>query len=175
MRRDTPGFIANRIGNYWMSVASLEAIKAGITVEEARRQWDSLFGVPRTGVFGLFDFVGINLVRWFGKAWLGMLPQDDAHHRHDITDDALFASMLRRGLRGGSAPAALPPGIADGSKVDEVIDLQSGEYRQRQSPSPARSRRRRSAGRIAEAIADGTVQREDLFVTTKLWNTNHRS
>ena len=27
---------------------------------------------------------------------------------------------------------------------------------------------------IAEAIADGTVQREDLFVTTKLWNTNHR-
>ena len=27
---------------------------------------------------------------------------------------------------------------------------------------------------IAEAIADGSIQREDLFVTTKLWNTNHR-
>ncbi len=27
---------------------------------------------------------------------------------------------------------------------------------------------------IAEAIADGTVRREDLFITTKLWNTNHR-
>jgi len=27
---------------------------------------------------------------------------------------------------------------------------------------------------IAEAIADGTVQREDVFITTKLWNTNHR-
>lgn len=27
---------------------------------------------------------------------------------------------------------------------------------------------------IADAIADGTVRREDLFVTTKLWNTNHR-
>ncbi|MBX5193513.1 aldo/keto reductase [Rhizobium sp. NZLR3b] len=27
---------------------------------------------------------------------------------------------------------------------------------------------------VADAIADGTVRREDLFVTTKLWNTNHR-
>ena len=25
-----------------------------------------------------------------------------------------------------------------------------------------------------EALTAGTVTREDLFVTTKLWNTNHR-
>jgi diketogulonate reductase-like aldo/keto reductase len=38
-----------------------------------------------------------------------------------------------------------------------------------------RYRNEEAVGRaIAEAIADGTVQREDLFVTTKLWNTNHR-
>jgi diketogulonate reductase-like aldo/keto reductase len=27
---------------------------------------------------------------------------------------------------------------------------------------------------LKEALADGTVRREDLFVTTKLWNNNHR-
>src|SRR5947209_19897351 len=27
---------------------------------------------------------------------------------------------------------------------------------------------------IQEAFKAGTLQREDLFVTTKLWNTNHR-
>jgi alcohol dehydrogenase (NADP+) len=27
---------------------------------------------------------------------------------------------------------------------------------------------------IKEAIAEGTVRREDLFITTKLWNNNHR-
>ena len=27
---------------------------------------------------------------------------------------------------------------------------------------------------LHEALAAGTVAREDLFVTTKLWNTNHR-
>jgi 3-hydroxyacyl-CoA dehydrogenase len=136
--RDTPGFIANRIGNYWMSVASLEAIKAGITVEEADATVGQPFGVPRTGVFGLFDFVGINLVPLVWESLLGMLPQDDAHHRHDITDNELFASMLRRGLTGRFGPGGFyRRALPDGSKVDEVIDLRSGEYRQRQSPSPA--------------------------------------
>ncbi len=27
---------------------------------------------------------------------------------------------------------------------------------------------------LKELFADGTVRREDLFVTTKLWNNNHR-
>src|SRR5262249_34569460 len=27
---------------------------------------------------------------------------------------------------------------------------------------------------LKELLADGTVRREDLFVTTKLWNNNHR-
>src|ERR1700724_510708 len=29
-------------------------------------------------------------------------------------------------------------------------------------------------GALKELFADGTVRREDLFVTTKLWNNNHR-
>src|SRR5690606_15785539 len=33
--KDTPGFIANRIGSYWMMVAQNEAIAMGIDVEEA--------------------------------------------------------------------------------------------------------------------------------------------
>ena len=33
--KDTPGFIANRIGTYWMQAAIDEAIELGLTVEEA--------------------------------------------------------------------------------------------------------------------------------------------
>ncbi|MCH7693685.1 MAG: 3-hydroxyacyl-CoA dehydrogenase family protein, partial [Proteobacteria bacterium] len=33
--KDTPGFIANRIGIYWLQCGVLEAMEAGLTVEEA--------------------------------------------------------------------------------------------------------------------------------------------
>src|SRR5690606_37111789 len=33
--RDTPGFIANRIGCYWLAAGALEARKLGLTIEEA--------------------------------------------------------------------------------------------------------------------------------------------
>src|SRR5690606_16442637 len=40
--KDTPGFIANRIGIYWIQVAILEAMELGLTVEEA----DAVMGRP---------------------------------------------------------------------------------------------------------------------------------
>ena len=33
--KDTPGFIGNRVGTYWIQLAVVEAIKNGLTVEEA--------------------------------------------------------------------------------------------------------------------------------------------
>ena len=39
---DTPGFIGNRIGTYWTLVGMIEAIKLGLTVEEA----DAIMGRP---------------------------------------------------------------------------------------------------------------------------------
>ena len=46
--RDTPGFIANRIGCFWMAHAALEAKRRGLTIEEADAA-NAAFGVPRTG------------------------------------------------------------------------------------------------------------------------------
>ena len=54
--KDTPGFIANRIGIYWSSVAMQEALRAGLTVEEADSIVGRPMGVPKTGIFGLRRF-----------------------------------------------------------------------------------------------------------------------
>ena len=40
--KDTPGFIANRIGTYWLQTAIDQAIELGLTVEEA----DAVLGGP---------------------------------------------------------------------------------------------------------------------------------
>ena len=59
---DTPGFIANRLGCAWLGWALAEAVARGLSVEEADAIVSAAFGCPKTGVFGLLDLVGIDLV-----------------------------------------------------------------------------------------------------------------
>ncbi len=77
---DTPGFIANRIGTYWLQCAVIEAIDGGITVEEADAVIGRPMGIPRTGVFGLIDLVGLDLMPHVLNGLAGALPETDAFH-----------------------------------------------------------------------------------------------
>lgn len=127
---DTPGFIANRVGNYWMSVASLEAFRLGLTVEEADAVMSRPFGIPRTGIMGLFDFVGIQLVPLVWGSFMKTLPVADDHRNFDITQDKTFTSMLDKGLTGRFGPGGFyRRKLADGTRVNQVLDLKTLEYR----------------------------------------------
>ncbi|MFT4294243.1 MAG: 3-hydroxyacyl-CoA dehydrogenase NAD-binding domain-containing protein [Micropruina sp.] len=134
--RDTPGFLANRIGNFWMAVASAEALAGDIDIETADAVMTRAFGTPRTGVFGLFDLVGINLVPSIWTSFLRLLPADDGYHRYDITVNDVFTGLLERGLVGRRGPGGFTRRrkTADGP-VDEVIDTETFEYRPRRTPS----------------------------------------
>ena len=59
---DTPGFIGNRIGVYAMQVAMTEAFKMKISIEEADAIFGRPMGIPKTGIFGLYDLIGIDLM-----------------------------------------------------------------------------------------------------------------
>ncbi|MBP0651401.1 3-hydroxyacyl-CoA dehydrogenase/enoyl-CoA hydratase family protein, partial [Mycobacterium tuberculosis] len=60
--RDRPGFIANRLGVVWLAVATRAAAEFGLTVEEADAMMGRPIGVPKTGVFGLLDLIGLDLM-----------------------------------------------------------------------------------------------------------------
>ena len=134
--RDTPGFLANRIGNFQMAVAASEALAGEVDIETADAVMSRAFGTPRTGVFGLFDLVGINLVPLIWSSFLRLLPAADAYHRFDITADRVFTGLLDRGLVGRRGPGGFtrrtktPEG-----PVDEVLDTETFEYRPRATPS----------------------------------------
>ncbi|MEE9251251.1 MAG: 3-hydroxyacyl-CoA dehydrogenase family protein, partial [Alphaproteobacteria bacterium] len=78
--KDTPGFIANRIGIYWLQCGVLEAMEAGLTVEEADAVAGRPMGIPKTGVFGLLDLVGLDLMPHVLGSMAGALPETDAFH-----------------------------------------------------------------------------------------------
>ncbi len=133
MCRDTPGFIANRIGCFWMSLAAVEAVRAGLTVEQADAAAGAPFAIPKTGVFGLFDLVGIDLIPSVWGSLLRALPAGDAHRQVGIMEHELFGAMQRRKLFGRKAGAGFYRISGDGAKrVREVLDLDTLEYRPEQ-------------------------------------------
>ncbi len=126
---DTPGFIANRLGMFWLQSAVNAAMDLGLTVEEADEVCGSPMGVPRTGVFGLIDLVGLDLMPLIGKSLLSTLGPNDTY-RGLYQEPELFQKMIADGYtgrkgKGGYYRFAKTP---DGKKVKESINLETGEY-----------------------------------------------
>lgn len=126
MCRDTPGFIANRIGCYWMAVAALEAARLGLTVEQADAV-NAAFGIPRTGVFGLLDLIGIDLVPHVWGSLHATLPATDGFQSFNLTRDALFTTLVAEGRHGRKTGQGFYRKSPEGAR--EALDLTSGTYR----------------------------------------------
>jgi 3-hydroxyacyl-CoA dehydrogenase len=128
--KDTPGFIANRIGVYWLMVGLLTALEMGIRVEDADAVMSKPLGIPKTGVFGLFDLIGIDLMPLIAKEMLHHLPESDAfvklYREPELVKKLIAEGYTGRKGKGGFYRLAKGEG---GKKTKETLDLQSGEYR----------------------------------------------
>ena len=91
--KDTPGFIGNRIGIFWIERAAIEAINFNLTVEEADLIIMKIFNVPKTGIFGLIDVVGLDLIPAVVNSLLKNIPKDDYYKKVQQTPE-IFKFML---------------------------------------------------------------------------------
>lgn len=125
---DTPGFIANRIGTYWLACAVREAFDAGLDVEAADAVHGPM-GVPKTGVFGLIDLVGLDLMPLVGKSLLATLPPGDDYRRVHA-DMPLVTRLIEQGYTGRKGRGGFYRMTGKGQdRVRETVDLALGEYR----------------------------------------------
>ncbi|MDT8266853.1 3-hydroxyacyl-CoA dehydrogenase family protein, partial [Roseomonas sp. DSM 102946] len=104
--KDTPGFIANRIGTLWMQSAVNHATELRLSVEEADAVAGRPMGVPRTGVFGLLDLVGLDLMPHVSRSLLASLPEGDAyralHREHPVVAKLIESGRTgRKSSQGG--------------------------------------------------------------------------
>ena len=72
---DTPGFLGNRIGVFAMQIAMTEAFKMKLSIEEADAIFGRPMGIPKTGVFGLYDLIGIDLMADVLKSFIKELSK----------------------------------------------------------------------------------------------------
>ena len=127
--KDTPGFIANRIGILWTTCAIRFAFEDQLTVEEADAIVGRPMGIPKTGVFGLMDLVGIDLQPHVSASMLSSLPSQDMFR--DLHQDSEFiAHMIREGYTGRKGKGGFYRlNRSKGQRIKESLDLQTGEYR----------------------------------------------
>ena len=129
---DAPGFIANRVGNYWLQVAVVEAFDGGVTVEEADQVIGRPFGIPKTGVFGLLDLVGLDLMPHVNASLARTLAPDDAFHAHN-REMPLLGRMIEQGMIGRKGKGGFY--LFDRkTRKKQAIDLATGIYRPEQKP-----------------------------------------
>lgn len=127
--KDRPGFIANRLGIFWMQSAVVGAIDLGLTVEEADSVIGRPMGIPKTGVFGLLDLVGLDLMPHVLGGMVMALPKSDAFHGI-FRDVPLVRDMIAAGYTGRKGKGGFyRVNRAGGGKAREAMDLATGQYR----------------------------------------------
>jgi len=137
--KDTPGFIANRIGTHWLTVAMKEALDRGLSPEQADAVGGRPMGIPKTGVFALVDLVGVDLIPHISKSLNNNVPEGDAF-KAVYQDLPLIKKMIEDGYTGRKGKGGFYRlNKINGEKVKEVIDLTSPnelKYSKAKRPKP---------------------------------------
>jgi 3-hydroxyacyl-CoA dehydrogenase len=128
--RDTPGFIANRLGIHSMMIVFPLMQQFGLTIEEVDALTGPLIGHPRSATFRLADIVGLDVMASVARNLHERLstPEEKAV----FTLPEVVQRMIAEGRLGEKTGAGFYRRLPDGTI--ETLDLNTMEYRPRQKP-----------------------------------------
>jgi 3-hydroxyacyl-CoA dehydrogenase len=130
--RDTPNFIANRIGTFFILETLRVMAEEGLTVEEVDALTGIAIGLPRTGTFRLGDMVGLDI--------LAHVARNFAKAKQDAGGQAALPSFLETMLERKWLGDKTGGGFykkergADGKDGRLVLDLKTLEYQPSSKP-----------------------------------------
>ncbi len=125
---DRPGFIANRIGCFYLELGLKEALALDINPTIADLLMSSFVGIPKTGIFGLMDLIGIDVMKLISGSLAGALEPSDyfnqIYKKPEIIDKMIEKKLLGRKNKSGFYRI----NNIDGKKIRQVLNLRSCEY-----------------------------------------------
>ncbi|MGD2171986.1 MAG: 3-hydroxyacyl-CoA dehydrogenase NAD-binding domain-containing protein, partial [Gammaproteobacteria bacterium] len=122
--RDTPGFLGNRVGVFAIQTALHAAFEMGLAPTEADAIFGRPMGIPKTGVFGLYDLIGIDLMSDVVQSLVEILPENDPFHAV-AAKIPLMTQMIANGQTGNKQGQGF---YRDTDAGREVLDLAGAEY-----------------------------------------------
>lgn len=148
---DTPGFIANRLGVFWLTAGINEAIEQNISIEIADAVMSKPVGIPKTGVFGLVDLVGIDLMPKLAESLLSTLPETD-EYRKIFKDYKFVHDMIEAGYTGRKGKGGffrLNPDAPKGKKEKQALAISADSF----SEDQYQKSEKKAAGALASVKA----------------------
>jgi 3-hydroxyacyl-CoA dehydrogenase len=131
--KDTPNFIANRLGSFAGMHDVRYALEHGYSIEEVDALTGPLVGRPKTATFRLFDQVGLDVMVAVAGNLHELAPTDES--RDVLPAPEPLQRMQEAGLLGNKTGGGFyRRGRRDGQTVFDVLDLDTLEYRPAAKP-----------------------------------------
>ena len=126
--KDTPNFIANRIGSFFGSTIAKVTLEDGYSVEEVDAMTGPLIGLPNSASFRLLDIVGLDVWAFVGSNLYAAVPNDPWRERFLPTP--YQKEMMARKWLGEKTGQGFYKRVGQGeNKEIHVMDLNTFEYK----------------------------------------------
>ncbi len=130
LAKDTPNFIANRIGVHAMMVTMKVMEEMDLTIEEVDALTGPAVGRPKTATFKLADLVGLDTFVHVADNVLEAVTDDEA--RDVFNPPAFLRAMVEKGLLGRKSGGGFYKMIKKPKKQVMTLDLKTLEFREKQ-------------------------------------------
>jgi len=125
--KDTPNFIANRIGCFFGATVHKLAVEGDYTVEEVDLLTGPLIGLPRSASFRLVDIIGLDVWAHVLRNLYDLAPNDPARERYLVPE--FMARMIERGWLGEKRGQGFYQRAGKGAEKEiHAIDRKTLEY-----------------------------------------------
>ncbi len=129
--KDTPNFIANRIGTFSMLNALRLMVELGMTVEEVDACTGPAVGWPKSATFRTADIVGLDVLVHVVRNIFDHAENDESRQIYQVPP--LIEAMMKRGWLGEKTGQGFYKRVKkDGDSEILTLDWQKMEYRPRQ-------------------------------------------
>lgn len=126
--KDTPNFIANRIGIQGMGKIMQQAVENKMTLAEVDLLFGPAMGRPSTAIFGTADLVGLDTMSHVAKTSYDLCPGDERRDSFELP--SFVAGMIDQGRLGNKTQKGFYRKKTDdqGKRIKYMMDPATGEY-----------------------------------------------
>src|SRR6266700_7715234 len=174
--KDTPNFIANRIGTFSVLNVMRLMQELGITIEEVDALTGPAVGWPRSATFRTIDMVGLDILGHVVANMTGdrvgrTFLSDNLDERGDLHLPDFFEQLLERKMLGDKTGGGFYK-KQKGGEDRLALDWKTLEYRQRQKPKFASLEMAKNiedtGARLKSLLGGSGKSKEEQFLWTAL-------